>query len=132
MLQQNYVLNNRQMLTSFKVATLNTSSLFGINRRSAGKLARAVTRLSSIVASSLLPFRDYSYRKPKGAGISAVTCGMFYLWYVMEKARLFLVRVKRALATPLELGSHESVTPVNTATKSAGGEKKTMLNTRVL
>lgn len=38
----------------------------------------------------------------------------------MEKARLVLVREKRALATPLELGSHESVTPVNTATKSAG------------
>lgn len=39
----------------------------------------------------------------------------------MEKARLVLVREKRALATPLELGSHESVTPVNTATKSADG-----------
>lgn len=44
---------------------------------------------------------------------------MFYLWYVMEKARLVLVKAKRTLATPLELGSHESVTPVNTATKSA-------------
>lgn len=40
----------------------------------------------------------------------------------MEKAKLVLVREKRALATPLELGSHESVTPVNTATKSADGE----------
>lgn len=47
---------------------------------------------------------------------------MSYLWYVMEKARLLLVREKRALATPLELGSHESVTPVSTATKSADGE----------
>lgn len=45
-----------------------------------------------------------------------------YLWYVMENARLVLVREKRALATPLELGSHESVTPVSTATKSADGE----------
>lgn len=45
-----------------------------------------------------------------------------YLWYVMEKARLVLVKEKRALATPLELGSHESLTPVNTATKSADGE----------
>lgn len=41
----------------------------------------------------------------------------------MEKARLVLVREKRALATPLELGSHESVAPVSTATKSADGEK---------
>lgn len=40
----------------------------------------------------------------------------------MEKARLVLVRENRALATPLELGSHESVTPVSTATKSADGE----------
>lgn len=40
----------------------------------------------------------------------------------MEKAKLVLVREKRALATPLELGSHESVMPVNTATKSADGE----------
>lgn len=45
-----------------------------------------------------------------------------YLRYVMEKARLVLVREKRALATPLELGSHESVTPVSTATKSADGD----------
>ena len=42
-----------------------------------------------------------------------------YLWYVMEKARLVLVREKRARATPLELGSHESEDPVSTATKSA-------------
>lgn len=49
--------------------------------------------------------------------------GTSYLWYVMEKAKLVLVREKRALATPLELGSHESVTPVNTATKSADGER---------
>lgn len=41
----------------------------------------------------------------------------------MEKARLVLVREKRALATPLEVGSHESGTPVNTATKSAEGER---------
>lgn len=40
----------------------------------------------------------------------------------MEKAKLVLLREKRALATPLELGSHESVTPVNTATKSADRE----------
>lgn len=46
-----------------------------------------------------------------------------YLWYVMEKAKLVLVKEKRALATPLELGSHESVMPVNTATKSADVEK---------
>lgn len=124
MLQQNCVLNNRQIMTSFKVATVNSASLFGINRRRAGKLAWAVTQLPCSVASSLPPFRDCSYRKPKGAGISAVTCSMFYLWYVMEKARLFLVREKRALATPLELGSHESVTPVSTATKSAGGERR--------
>lgn len=52
--------------------------------------------------------------------MSAVTLCVFYLRYVMEKAMLVLVREKRALATPLELGSHESVTPVNTATKSAG------------
>lgn len=54
--------------------------------------------------------------------VSAVACDIFYLWYVMEKAKLVLDREKRALATPLELGSHESVTPVNTATKSAEGE----------
>ncbi len=53
------------------------------------------------------------------AAVLAVTHCEFYLWYVMEKVRLVLVREKRALATPLELGSHESVTPVNTATKSA-------------
>lgn len=52
--------------------------------------------------------------------IHSKASGGFYLWYVMEKARLFLVREKRALATPLELGSHESVSPVSTATKSAG------------
>lgn len=52
--------------------------------------------------------------------MSAVTLCVFYLRYVMEKAMLVLVREKRALATPFELGSHESVTPVNTATKSAG------------
>lgn len=52
----------------------------------------------------------------------SVTDCVSYLWYVMEKARLVLVREKRALATPLELGSHESVTPVSTATKSADGE----------
>lgn len=45
-----------------------------------------------------------------------------YLWYVIEKVKLVLVREKRALATPLELGSHVSVTPVNTATKSAEKE----------
>lgn len=37
----------------------------------------------------------------------------------MEKARLVLVREKRALATPLDAGTQESVTPVSTATKSA-------------
>lgn len=40
----------------------------------------------------------------------------------MEKARLVLVREKRALATPLEL--NKSVPPVNNATKSAGGEER--------
>lgn len=55
--------------------------------------------------------------------ISAVTDRVSYLWYVMEKARLVLVREKRALATPLEVGSHESFTPVNTATKSVEGER---------
>lgn len=54
--------------------------------------------------------------------VLAVARNVFYLWYVMEKAKLVLDREKRALATPLELGSHESVTPVNTATKSAEGE----------
>lgn len=43
-----------------------------------------------------------------------------HLLYVMAKARLVLVREKRALATPLDVGSQESVTPVSTATKSAG------------
>lgn len=41
----------------------------------------------------------------------------------MEKARLLLLREKRALATPLEVGSQESATPVSTATKSAGGRE---------
>lgn len=58
----------------------------------------------------------------KEVAVLAVTRYAFYLWYVMEKAKLVLDREKRALATPLELGSHESVTPVNTATKSAEGE----------
>lgn len=58
----------------------------------------------------------------KGVAALAVTRCVFYLWYVMEKAKLVLLREKRALATPLELGSHESVTPVNTATKSADRE----------
>lgn len=47
----------------------------------------------------------------------------FYLRYVMEKVMLVLVRERRALPTPLELGSHESVTPVSKATKSAEEEK---------
>lgn len=46
-----------------------------------------------------------------------------HLWYVMEKARLVLVREKRALATPLDVGSQDSVTPVSTATKSAAGKE---------
>lgn len=37
---------------------------------------------------------------------------------------LVLVRERRALATPLELGSHESVTPVSRATKSAERMKR--------
>ncbi len=57
---------------------------------------------------------------------------VFYLWYVMEKARLVLVREKRALATPLELGSQEFVTPVNTATKSAEGERVRQLLTNII
>lgn len=36
---------------------------------------------------------------------------------------MVLVRERRTLATPLELGSHESVTPVNNATKSVKGKK---------
>lgn len=62
-------------------------------------------------------------KQAKDVDMSAPTRCVFYLWYVMEKARLVRVREKRALATLLELGSHDSVTPVNTATKSAEGEK---------
>lgn len=51
-----------------------------------------------------------------------------YLWKVMEKTKLVWDREKRALATPLELGSQESVTPVSRATKSGeGGEAETGL-----
>lgn len=52
-----------------------------------------------------------------------------YFWYVMEKARLVLVKEKRALATALELGSHDSVTPVNSATKSAERVSNFVCNT---
>lgn len=46
----------------------------------------------------------------------------------MEKTKLVWDREKRALATPLELGSQESVTPVSRATKSGeGGEAETGL-----
>lgn len=62
-------------------------------------------------------------RAPRFVDFSGFPAVLSHLWYVMEKARLVLVREKRALATPLDAGSQVSVTPVSTATKSAGGER---------
>ena len=70
-----------------------------------------------------MSLKTKSTKKTK-EGFFTATRITFYLWYVMEKAKLVLVRVQRTLAIPLELGSHESVTPVSNATKSAEAEKR--------